>query len=117
MRSRRVRMVVVLPAPLGPRKPKISPAWTSRSTSMMPRCSPYDLVSRSVRMIAMAGCAFRVWGGGWGRGEGFLDGRGDGRLRAGTCGSRCAGILPLAEVLLEHGRHQALHVRDEVVEL
>ena len=52
MRSRRVRIVVVLPAPLGPRKPKTSPAWTSRSTSMMPRCSPYDFVSRSVRMMA-----------------------------------------------------------------
>src|SRR6476469_6683038 len=52
MRSSRVRIVVVLPAPLGPRKPKTSPAWTSRSTSTMPRCSPYDLVRRSVRMMA-----------------------------------------------------------------
>ncbi len=27
-----MRMVVVLPAPLGPRKPKHSPSWTSKST-------------------------------------------------------------------------------------
>ena len=35
-----VRMVVVLPAPFGPRKPKTSPGKTSRSTSLMPRFLP-----------------------------------------------------------------------------
>src|SRR5262245_38810239 len=53
MRSRRVRIVVVLPAPFGPRKPKTSPSLTVRSTSMTPRCSPYDLVSFSVWMTAV----------------------------------------------------------------
>jgi hypothetical protein len=49
MRSSSSRIVVDLPAPLGPRKPKISPRRTSRSTSTMPRAVPYDFVSRSVR--------------------------------------------------------------------
>src|SRR4051812_16275158 len=53
MRWRIVRIVVVLPAPFGPRKPKTSVSPTSRSTSTMPRCSPYDLVSFSVWMIAI----------------------------------------------------------------
>src|SRR5476649_1172966 len=55
IRSRIVRIAVVLPAPLGPRNPKTSPWSTSRSTSMIPRCSPYDLVSFSVLMIAVMG--------------------------------------------------------------
>ena len=38
--SRMVRIVVVLPAPLGPRKPKTSPSLTSRSTSTIPRWLP-----------------------------------------------------------------------------
>ena len=38
--SRRVRIIVVLPAPFGPRKPNASPSSTSRSTSMIPRCFP-----------------------------------------------------------------------------
>ena len=45
--SSRVRMVVVLPAPFGPRKPNASPSSTVRSSSMIPRWLPYDLVSRS----------------------------------------------------------------------
>src|SRR5437762_9760971 len=52
IRSRTVRIVVVLPAPFGPRNPKTSPDLTSRSTSRIPRCSPYDLVRCSVWMIA-----------------------------------------------------------------
>jgi hypothetical protein len=40
MWSSRVRIVVVLPAPFGPRKPNASPGWMVRSTSMMPRCEP-----------------------------------------------------------------------------
>src|SRR5664279_4104501 len=51
IRSRRVRIAVVLPAPLGPRKPNTSPCSTVRSTSMIPRCEPYDFVSLSVWMI------------------------------------------------------------------
>src|SRR5579859_2178782 len=53
MRSRTVRIVVVLPAPLGPRKPNTSPCRTSRSTSMIPRWVPYIFVSCSVWMIAV----------------------------------------------------------------
>ena len=39
-RSSRMRMVVVLPAPLGPRNPKTSPASTEIVTSSMPTTSP-----------------------------------------------------------------------------
>src|SRR5262245_37513132 len=59
MRSSTVRMVVVFPAPFGPRKPNTSPCLTSRSTSMMPRCSPYDFVSFSVWMTAVMGMSLR----------------------------------------------------------
>ena len=38
--SSRVRIVVVLPAPLGPRKPKTSPAPTEKVTSSIPRALP-----------------------------------------------------------------------------
>lgn len=40
IRSRSSRMTVVLPAPFGPRNPKISPVRTSRSTSSTPRVRP-----------------------------------------------------------------------------
>ena len=43
MWSSSVRIVVVLPAPLGPRKPKASPSSTSRSTSTMPAMRPVGL--------------------------------------------------------------------------
>ncbi len=36
----RMRMVVVLPAPLGPRNPKTSPSPTENDTSEMPRLPP-----------------------------------------------------------------------------
>ena len=42
-RSSRVRIVVVLPAPLGPRKPKTSPGSTSIVTSSMPACAAVEL--------------------------------------------------------------------------
>src|SRR6185312_12120240 len=42
------RMVVDLPAPLGPRKPKISPDWTSRFRSATAVKSPKRLVSFSM---------------------------------------------------------------------
>jgi hypothetical protein len=38
--SSNVRIAVVLPAPLGPRKPKTSPASTEKVTSSMPRALP-----------------------------------------------------------------------------
>src|SRR5215212_5141866 len=53
MRSSRIRIVVVFPAPFGPRNPKISPPWTARSTSTMPRNLPYDFVSCVVSMTAV----------------------------------------------------------------
>ena len=37
IRSISVRIVVVLPAPLGPRKPNTSPGWTAKLTSSIPR--------------------------------------------------------------------------------
>ena len=35
-----MRMVVVLPAPLGPSRPKVSPGWMVRSTSFTATWSP-----------------------------------------------------------------------------
>ena len=43
IRSNRSRIVVDLPAPLGPRKPNTSPCWTSRSSSNSPRPEPVVL--------------------------------------------------------------------------
>jgi len=39
------RIVVVSPAPLGPRKPNTSPASTRRSSPWIPTVAPYRLVS------------------------------------------------------------------------
>src|SRR3954470_1849032 len=66
MRSRTVRIVVVLRAPFGPRNPKTSPAMTSRLTSSIPRWAPYVFVSCSVRMIAVISILSR-WDAGGGR--------------------------------------------------
>src|SRR6186713_1416568 len=52
MKPVRIRMVVVLPAPLGPRKPRISPRATEKERSLMARVGPYDLVSPSTSIIA-----------------------------------------------------------------
>jgi hypothetical protein len=40
MKSSIVRIVVLLPAPLGPRKPNTSPAWTENVSSATPRLPP-----------------------------------------------------------------------------
>src|SRR5690348_3484384 len=45
------RIVVLLPAPFGPRKPKTSPSSTENETSLMARLAPYVLVSEDVSMI------------------------------------------------------------------
>src|SRR5215210_1811683 len=42
----RISTVVVLPAPLGPRRPKTSPRRTSKSMPRTASCSPYDLWRR-----------------------------------------------------------------------
>src|SRR5438132_8890001 len=44
------RMVVVLPAPFGPRKPKVSPARTEKEALSIPRRRPYRLVSSRASM-------------------------------------------------------------------
>src|SRR5262245_50185906 len=46
-----IRMVVVLPAPFGPRKPWISPGSTSRLTPSTAVKRPYFLTSSSTRII------------------------------------------------------------------
>src|SRR5690606_17838608 len=46
-----MRSVVVLPAPLGPRKPYTSPRRTVRLTSLTANWSPYRLVNPSVTTI------------------------------------------------------------------
>jgi hypothetical protein len=45
-------MVVLLPAPLGPRNPTISPRATSKDTSSMAVKAPKRLVSRSAEIMA-----------------------------------------------------------------
>src|SRR5665647_2660657 len=54
MRPRTTRIVVDLPAPLGPRKPWTSPGATSRSSPSRARTGPKVLVSASVRMTGWA---------------------------------------------------------------
>ena len=45
------RMVVVLPAPLGPRKPVTRPGWQVKLTSSSAVKPPYDLVSPSTLIM------------------------------------------------------------------
>src|SRR6185503_8492779 len=53
------RMLVVLPAPLGPRKPWISPAATSRLTPSTAVKAPYLLTRSSTRIMGASACAGR----------------------------------------------------------
>src|SRR2546423_13933859 len=55
-----MRMVVVLPAPFGPRKPRISPFWTSKVTSLMATCGPYAFVRCSTWIIEAPGVAYKT---------------------------------------------------------
>ena len=50
-----MRMVLVLPAPLGPRKPKAWPGETSKSTASTAVKSPKRLVSPRAWMSEVAG--------------------------------------------------------------
>src|SRR5688572_27341487 len=50
-----MRMVVVLPAPFGPRKPKISPAAASRVSRSTAVKSPYLFVRSRISIIRTAG--------------------------------------------------------------
>src|SRR5918993_1749272 len=47
---RSIRMVVVLPAPWGPSRPKTSPCWMVRSSESTAVKPPYFLVSARARM-------------------------------------------------------------------
>src|SRR5690242_11211510 len=51
MNPARIRMVVVLPAPFGPRKPMISPWPTSKLRSRIAVCPAYRLVKFSTLII------------------------------------------------------------------
>ena len=101
MRSSSVRIVVVLPAPLGPRKPKISFSATSRSTSMMPRCGAVRL--GQALGADDAGHAVLPCAGTWHARRC--------RRSPPAAASRCG------DVLLDERREHLLHERDEVVEL
>ena len=46
-----MRMVVVLPAPLGPRKPSTSPGWTVKLMLSTAVSGPYCLVSDSALIM------------------------------------------------------------------
>src|SRR5436190_13165830 len=56
----RTSTVVVLPAPLGPRRPKIVPRRTSKLTPSTARVSPYSLRSPSTRMTGSGVPAWEV---------------------------------------------------------
>ena len=47
----RIRIVVVLPAPLGPMKPNTSPRLSFRSIDLMANSSPYFFVRSRVSII------------------------------------------------------------------
>src|SRR5947199_5447442 len=51
-----ILIVVVLPAPFGPRNAKISPAFTAKDTSRTAVMSPNVFTSRSTRMMAAIRC-------------------------------------------------------------
>ena len=51
MKQARIRIVVVFPAPLGPRKPTTPPFSMLKETSRMAVTGPYCLVSRSTWII------------------------------------------------------------------
>src|SRR5438046_9954504 len=51
MKQDRIRMVVDLPAPLGPRNPTISPGATENETSRMAVMGPYNLVRPRTSII------------------------------------------------------------------
>src|SRR5687768_14771161 len=46
-----IRMVVVLPAPLGPRRPSTSPGWASKLTSSTATVAPKRLVTPSTSTL------------------------------------------------------------------
>src|SRR6185369_8772084 len=50
----RIRMVVVLPAPFGPRKPRISPLCTLNETLSTAVRGPYRLVRFSTSIMALS---------------------------------------------------------------
>src|ERR1700694_467878 len=52
-RPRRTLIVVVLPAPFGPRKPKTSPGWTERSSPWSATLRPYSLRRPTVSMAGV----------------------------------------------------------------
>src|SRR2546428_8196796 len=70
------RMVVVFPAPLGPRKPNRIPSGTRRSMSAMPVRRPYRRVRDSVVMMLTGVDRPRPWppGGGQSVGESQMRG-------------------------------------------
>src|SRR5258707_6018087 len=51
----RQRRVVVLPAPLGPTRPRTSPGWTEKDTSLTATNSPYNLVNESTSIMSVLG--------------------------------------------------------------
>src|SRR5579859_275016 len=54
-RPSRILIVVVLPAPLGPRKPKTSPGWTVRSSPCKAILRPYSLRRPTVSTAGVSG--------------------------------------------------------------
>ncbi|MNQ99150.1 hypothetical protein D3C85_1148740 [compost metagenome] len=58
VRPSSMRSVVVLPAPLGPSRPKHWPRWTSRSRLSTTTVSPYSL--RTLRICRMGGVAVKA---------------------------------------------------------
>src|SRR5699024_8057101 len=55
----RMRIVVDLPAPFGPRKPWTSPGWTSRLSPSSARSEPYDLTR--FEMLMTGSLRWELW--------------------------------------------------------
>src|SRR2546430_169627 len=60
VKSSIARIVVLFPAPLGPRKPKISPCATLNEIPLTARTAPYDLAKPSTSMAAGPGARATV---------------------------------------------------------
>src|SRR3989337_2031575 len=73
MKQARIRIVVVFPAPLGPRKPTTPPFSMLKETSRMAVTGPYCLGRRSTWIIPRSGFYHRTYHG-WGQERGFFVG-------------------------------------------
>src|SRR4051794_34386049 len=95
----RMRTVVVLPAPLGPRTPRTVPGATARSTPSSARVGPNDLTSPRTRMAGASPASVNGMDGRYGRFRpgSVLDVRDDRAVSDATTSSRLLTLLSLLQ--------------------